>query len=151
MMLKFTTLCYIEKDNKYLMLYRNKKKNDINALKWIGVGGHFLAGETADECLVREVLEETGLTLLDYELRGKIIFHIDELMEVCYVYTASNFKGELICCDEGTLEWVNKTEILNLSLWEGDFLFLKNLLNGDPYFEMELLYKNDKLISYEVK
>ena len=133
------------------MLYRNKKKNDVNAGKWIGVGGHFLDGETADECLTREVLEETGLTLLDYELRGKIIFYIDELIEECFVYTSSHFEGELINCDEGDLKWIDKADILNLSLWEGDYLFLKNLLNDGNYFEMKLIYKNDKLISYEVR
>ena len=142
-----TTLCYIEKNDCYLMLYRNKKAIDVNKGKWIGVGGHFLEKEDADTCLLREVYEETGLTLLDYTLRGEIVFHIDDIIETCYVYTASNFTGELKECDEGVLKWIPKKEVLNLNLWEADPLFLKKLMNGDPYFKMELIYKNDILIS----
>lgn len=144
-----TTLCYIEKNDCYLMLYRNKKKIDINKGKWIGVGGHFEDGEDADSCLIREVLEETGLILKSYELRGKIVFHIDDLVEVCYVYTASDFSGVIKECDEGELRWIPKDEILDLPLWEADPLFLKKLMNDEPFFKLTLVYKNDVLISVE--
>ena len=149
-MSKKTTLCYIENENNYLMLYRNKKKNDINKGKWIGVGGHFLNEETADECLIREVKEETGLDLLEYKLCGKLHFYIDDLYEICYLYKASKFKGELNICDEGELKWIPKDEVLNLNLWEGDYLFLNKILTNNHFFEMKLVYINDKLIEYEV-
>lgn len=151
MMLKCTTLCYIEKDDKYLMLYRNKKKIDVNKGKWIGVGGHFLDNENAEDCLLREVKEETGLELLNYTLRGKLTFYIDDIIEDSYLYTADKFTGELIDCDEGILKWIAKKDILNLNLWKGDYLFMNKLLNNEPYFEMILVYKNDKLIKWEVK
>ena len=150
-MLKCTTLCYIEKDDKYLMLYRNKKKIDVNKGKWIGVGGHFLDNENVEDCLLREVKEETGLELLNYTLRGKLTFYIDDIIEDSYLYTADKFKGNLIDCDEGILKWIAKKDILNLNLWEGDYLFMNKLLNNEPYFEMILVYKNDKLIKWEVK
>ncbi len=147
-MLKYTTLCYIEDEGKYLMLYRNKKKQDVNQGKWIGVGGHKEDGETIEECLLREVYEETGLKLLSYSLRGKLHFYIDDLYEVSYLYTSNNFLGTLIDCDEGKLEWISKEQVLQLKLWEGDYLFLEKLLNNDDYFEMELIYKNDRLIEW---
>ncbi|MBD5391070.1 8-oxo-dGTP diphosphatase [bacterium] len=148
MMLKNTTLCYIEHDGKYLMLYRNKKKKDINQGKWIGVGGHQEENESIEECLLREVYEETGLKLLSYQLCGKLHFYIDDLYEICYLYTSSCFEGDLIDCDEGRLEWISKDQILQLNLWEGDPLFLKKLLNQDEYFEMELIYKQDQFIEW---
>lgn len=144
-----TTLCYIEKDDCYLMLFRNKKEIDFNKGKWIGVGGKFELNETADECLIREVFEETNLQLIDYKLRGEIIFYIDDFVEICYVYTASNFTGVLKDCDEGLLKWIPKNEVLNLPLWEADPLFLKKLMNDEPFFKMKLVYKNDILISVE--
>ena len=147
-MLKNTTLCYIEHDGKYLMLYRNKKKKDINQGKWIGVGGHQEENESIEECLLREVYEETGLKLLSYQLCGKLHFYIDDLYEICYLYTSSCFEGDLIDCDEGRLEWISKDQILQLNLWEGDPLFLKKLLNQDEYFEMELIYKQDQFIEW---
>ena len=144
-MLKYTTLCYIEKNEKYLMLYRNKKKNDINQGKWIGVGGHKEEGETIEECLLREVYEETGLKLLNFELCGKLHFYIDDIYEISYLYKSSAFEGNLIDCDEGKLEWISKRQVLNLDLWEGDYLFLNKLLNNESYFELKLVYKNDVL------
>ena len=149
--MKQTTLCYIENDGKVLMLYRNKKEIDINKGKWIGVGGHVEENETIDECLIREVKEETGLSLLEYKRCGKLIFYIDNIVEECYLYRGLSFKGELITCDEGELKWIFKDEIFNLNLWEGDYLFLNRMYNDDQYFEMELVYINDKLISYKVK
>lgn len=105
--MKNTTLCYLEKDEKYLMLLRNKKKNDINKLKWIGVGGHFEESETSDECLEREFFEETGLTLTEYRLRGIVTF-ISDVSETIhmYLYTATAATGTIKECDEGELHWV---------------------------------------------
>lgn len=144
-----TVLLYLEQDGKYLMLYRNKKKKDINKGKWIGIGGHIEEGETKEEALVRECKEETSLNLLSYSLRGKLVFVIDGYEETCYLYTSSSFEGEIQECDEGELAFVNKEEIFHLPLWEGDVVFLKMLLNDEPYFVLRLNYENDKLISYE--
>ena len=146
-----TTLCYIENDGKVLMLYRNKKEVDVNKGKWIGVGGHVEENETIDECLIREVKEETGLNLLEYTKCGKLTFYIDNIVEECYLYRGLSFTGDLITCSEGELKWIPKDEILTLNLWEGDYLFLNKMYNDDNYFEMELVYINDKLISYKVK
>ena len=143
-----TTLCYIEQDNCYLMLYRNKKEIDINKGKWIG-GGHLEKGETPDECLIREVFEETGLTLNSFKLRGEIIFYIDDVIETSYLYTANDFSGILKECDEGILKWIPKEEVLKLSLWEADPIFLKKLMNDEPFFKLKLVYKNDILLSVE--
>ena len=127
-MAKMTTLCYIEHDGKYLMLYRNKKENDINEGKWIGVGGHFEGTESPDECLIREVKEETGLTIFSYQFRGIITFIPKPgVVEYMCLYTADGYKGELKECDEGELRWVKKSEIENLNLWEGDRLFMTSM------------------------
>lgn len=149
--MEITTLCYIEKDNKYLMLHRNKRKKDINGGKWIGLGGHCLEGEDPDSCVVREVEEESGLKIIDYKLCGKITFVIDDLEEICYLYKVDSFSGELIECDEGDLHWVEKEKVLDLNLWEGDHLFLEKLINNDNYFEMKLNYENGNLISHKIK
>ena len=144
-----TVLLYLEQDGKYLMLYRNKKKKDINKGKWIGIGGHIEEGETKEEALVRECKEETSLNLLSYSLRGKLSFVIDGYEETCYLYTSSSFEGKIQECDEGELSFVAKEEIFHLPLWEGDVVFLKMLLNDEPYFVLRLNYEKDKLISYE--
>lgn len=141
-----TTLCYIEKDGQYLMLLRNKKEKDFNKNKWIGVGGKFEEAESPEECLLREVKEETGLTLLDYRLRGVITFVSDEFpCEYMYLFTADQFEGELIPCDEGELRWIPKEEVLQLNLWEGDRAFLKLLAEDSPFFTMKLNYKGHEL------
>lgn len=142
-----TTLCYIEKDEQYLMMYRNKKKQDINEGKWIGVGGHFEWGESPEECLLREVYEETGLTLTHYRFRGIVTFCTDEsMLEYMCLYTADAFEGELKSdCAEGELKWIPKKNLMNLKLWEGDKLFLKLLLENSPFFSMKLSYKGDQL------
>ena len=128
-----TTLCYIEKDNKYLMLHRIKKENDINKDKWIGVGGHFEEGESPEECLLREVKEETGLTLTSWRFRGIVTFLSNECESAEYMclYTADGFTGEMCSCNEGELEWVEKYKVTELPIWEGDkifFLYLHELL-----------------------
>ena len=141
-----TTLCYIEKDGQYLMLLRNKKEKDFNKNKWIGVGGKFEEAESPEECLLREVKEETGLTLLDYRLRGVITFVSDEFpCEYMYLFTADRFEGELTTCDEGELRWISKEEVLHLNLWEGDRAFLKLLAEDRPFFTMKLSYKGYEL------
>ena len=145
--MKFTTLCYIEKDNKYLMLYRNKKKNDLNEGKWVGVGGKFEEKESPDECLLREVKEETGLTLTEYKLRCLVTFVSDEWeTEHMYVYTATKFDGKLHECNEGELKWIDKDKICDLSIWEGDKIFLKRMQNNEPFFTLKVEYKGDKLV-----
>lgn len=146
-MTKNTTLCYIEKDDKYLMLLRNKKEVDINKGKWIGVGGHFEEGESPEECLVREVYEETGLTLTNYKFRGLVTFSSDHWQtEYMFLYTADGFEGELKDCNEGELRWIPKSEILDLNLWEGDKEFLKLLFEDNDVFSMKLSYVGDTLV-----
>lgn len=145
---KETVLAYIEKDNSFLMLLRNKKKHDINANKWIGVGGHLEKEETPEDALIREIKEETGLDVISYSKKGLIYFNYDDISELMHLYIVNDFKGELIECDEGILNWVKKSDLFSLDLWEGDRIFLKKLLNEEPYFELELNYLKDKLISY---
>jgi 8-oxo-dGTP diphosphatase len=148
---QLTTLCYIQKENSYLMLHRISKKNDINKDKWIGVGGHFEFQESPEDCLVREVKEETGLTLKAFDFRGIVTFLSDnDPAEYMCLYTSSDFEGELKDCDEGKLEWVPFDEIENLNLWEGDKLFLKLLQTRCPFFSMKLVYKKGKLTESSV-
>ncbi len=150
-MASLTTLCYIEKDEKYLMLHRIKKKIDINKGKWIGVGGHFLENETPEECLLREVKEETGLELKSYKFRGLITFISDEWQtEYMCLYTADDFTGELIPCDEGELQWIPKRDIMKLNLWEGDKIFLKMLMEDADFFTLKLRYEGDKLEEWKL-
>lgn len=149
--MKLTTLCYIEKDDKYLMLHRVKKVNDENHDKWIGVGGKFEVGESPEECLLREVKEETGLTLTEYRFRGIVTFVSDIWEnEYMHLFTAAKYEGELTECDEGELVWVPKSEIKNLKLWEGDKIFLKLLDEDHGFFSLKLQYEGEKLISSEV-
>ncbi len=145
-------LCYIEKDGKYLMLNRNKKKNDVNSGKWIGVGGKFESGESPDECLTREVKEETGYTLTSYRFRGVVTFVSDIApTEYMFLYTADGFEGELIECDEGELHWIDKEKIFSLPLWEGDRVFLKYLFENREQFFIKLVYKGDELVEVKEK
>lgn len=148
---QLTTLCYIEKDDSYLMLHRVSKKNDINHDKWIGVGGHFEHGESPEDCLKREVMEETGLTLNSSQFRGIVTFvSDDDPAEYMCLFTSTDFSGNLIDCDEGKLEWVKISEIENLELWEGDKIFLRLLKEKAPFFSLKLVYKNGALIEKEL-
>ena len=141
-----TTLCYIEQDDKYLMMHRVKKENDVNKDKWIGVGGHFEAGESPEECLLREVKEETGLTLTEWKFRGLVSFLSDKWPdEYMCLYTATGFTGEMIPCSEGTLEWVEKSKVTELPIWEGDKIFLRLLAEDQGFFSLKLRYEGDTL------
>ena len=141
-----TTLCYIEKENQYLMLHRIKKEQDINKDKWVGVGGHFEPDETPEECLLREVKEETGLTLHRWKLRGIITFLSDVFQtEYMFLYTSDDFSGELLECDEGKLEWVDKQKVYDLPIWEGDKIFFRLLEEKRECFTLKLRYEGDAL------
>ena len=149
-----STLCYIERDGCYLMLYRNKKKNDPNAGKWVGIGGKFEPGETADACLLREVREETGYTLTSYTFLGVVEFRNDAWEdEDMYLYLADGYRKEdgrdIPDCNEGDLRWIPKDEILSLNLWAGDRYFLEPMLRDETDLNMRLTYSGDTLISAE--
>ena len=143
-----TTLCYIEKDGKYLMLHRVKKVNDLNQDKWIGIGGKFEDKESPEECMIREALEETGLTLIKPEYRGLLTFVSDKWpTEYIHLFYANNFSGELIDCNEGNLEWVPIKDIYSLPIWQGDKIFLKLIEEKAPFFSLKLQYEGDTLIN----
>lgn len=145
--MKLTTLCYIEKDDSYLMLHRTKKEHDENAGKWIGVGGKFEESESPEDCLIREVKEETGLTLTSYKFRGIVTFVSDEWgTEYMHLFTATDFSGDVTECNEGDLKWIPKNEIMNLNLWEGDRIFLEKLIEDDSFFSLKLCYEGDNLV-----
>jgi 8-oxo-dGTP diphosphatase len=141
MKMRMSTLCYIEKDNKYLMLHRVVKKNDVNKDKWIGVGGHFEYGESPEDCVLREVKEETGYTLTSFQYRGLVTFvFADVEMEYMSLFTADGFEGEPIPCNEGILEWVDIEDVWKLNLWEGDKIFFRLLDEKIPFFSLKLVY-----------
>lgn len=160
-----TSLCYIEKNNQYLMLHRVKKQNDYNKDKWIGIGGKFEEGESPEECVKREVLEETGLTLKSLEYRGIVTFvsynsedKNDSIFEFMHLFWSSQFSGNLKECDEGKLEWIDKSRMNDLPHWKGDEIFLRLLDEKCPFFSLKLVYEdgilqsavlNDKSISID--
>ena len=148
---QLTTLCYIEQDGKYLMLHRVKKEKDVNKDKWIGIGGHFEEGESPEECLLREAREETGLTLTSWRFRGLVTFLAEGWpTEYMCLFTADGFEGVLKECDEGTLEWVDKTRLNELNLWEGDRIFFRLLEENRPFFSLKLEYRGDRLIRWSL-
>ena len=131
------------------MLLRNKKQKDVNKGKWIGVGGKLEPGETAEECVCREVEEETGLSVRRLRMRGILFFSSEGWEDECiFVFTADDFSGELRECDEGELRWIDKNRIMELNLWEGDRLFLNILLEDGPFFSMKLSYRGDRLVDH---
>lgn len=147
-----STLCYIRNENnEYLLLHRTKKENDLNEGKWIGVGGKFEEGETAEQCVLREVYEETGLTLRGYRLHGVVKFISDKWEnEDMYLYSAWDYTGT--CkeeCDEGVLCWIPEDKVLDLPTWEGDRFFLEPLLKGREKIDMLVEYEGDKLVRCE--
>ena len=148
MNMKQTTLCYLERDDKYLMLHRVKKANEASHDKWIGVGGKCEADESPDECMIREVTEETGLDILEWRYRGIVTFISDVWpCEYMHLFTASRWCGEETACDEGELEWIEKQRLFDLSLWEGDKIFLRLLMDSNqPFFSLKLVYQGDDLV-----
>ncbi len=147
--MKQTTLCYLERGDQYLMLHRVKKENDASHDKWIGVGGKCEPDESPDECMLREVKEETGLDLLQWRYRGIVTFISDVWpCEYMHLFTASEWTGEEIVCDEGDLQWVDKQRLFDLTLWEGDKIFLRLLMDPtQPFFSLKLVYHADTLTS----
>ena len=141
-----TTLCYIEHGDEYLMLHRVKKENDINRDKWIGLGGKFEKDESPEECLLREVYEESGLRLTSWRYRGIVTF-VNTVCptEYMHLFTADEFEGKIGACDEGELEWIKKSELMKLTLWEGDKIFFKLLNEEHPWFSLKLVYEGDTL------
>ena len=146
-----STLCYIEKEGKYLMLHRTKKENDINKDKWLGIGGKFEEGESPEECIVREVKEETGLTLKSYKLRCIVTYvSTNWETEYMYVFTSNDFVGDLIECDEGDLQWIDKDKITQLNTWEGDKIFVNKIQNESNFFTVKFEYDGEKLVKYNL-
>ena len=142
-----TTLCYIERGDEYLMLHRVKKENDINRDKWIGLGGKLKEDESPEECLLREVYEESGLRLTSWRYRGIVTFVNTKCSsEYMHLFTADGFEGTMGPCDEGELEWIKKSELMKLTLWEGDRIFLRLLDSNEPFFSLKLSYDGDELI-----
>ena len=145
--MKNTTLCYIEENNKYLMIHRVKSKGDGNDGKWIGVGGHIEENESPFDCIIREVKEETGLSLIRPKYRGIVTFVSDRYeSEQMHLFTCREYAGELTECNEGTLEWVDISRLKEMPLWAGDYIFLELLNTREEFFSLKLEYKNDKLI-----
>jgi len=142
-----STLCYLERGDSYLMLHRVKKKDDMNHDKWIGVGGKFEDKESPEDCILRETLEETGLTLTDYRYRGLVTFISDEYpTEYMHLFTATGWTGTPIECSEGELAWIKKADLLSLPLWEGDKIFLRLLDADEPFFSLKLKYEGEILV-----
>ena len=141
-----TTLCYIERGDAYLLLHRVKKEGDLNRDKWIGLGGKCEEGESPEDCVLREVYEESGLTLTAYRYRGLVTFVSDRWPgEYMHLFTADAFEGEERGCDEGTLEWVKKSDVSSLPQWEGDKIFLRLIEEDAPFFSLKLRYEGEAL------
>ena len=149
--MKETTLCYINKNNEYLFLLRNKKLQDPNEGKYIGVGGKIEEGETPLQCVIREVEEETSLRIRNPILRGEIYFYSDTYDdEKMYLFVADQYEGSVdYDCAEGELKWISRDNIMELNLWEGDRVFLKELLESEDYINLSLWYEGDKLVRLE--
>ena len=149
--MQLATLCYIKKNNQTLMLHRVKKENDRHKGKWNGLGGKFEAGETPEECVIREVKEESGLDIINPKLHGFISFPaFDEIQDwFVFLFSSSDFSGEIIDSDEGNLHWVDDENLTSLNLWEGDKIFM-DWLKRDDFFSAKFIYKNKKLVSHSV-
>ena len=151
--MKNTTLCYVEKDGKYLMIHRIKKVNDVNKDKWIGVGGKLEYGESPFDCIRREILEETGLSVGALSYKGIITFVSNEFgTEYMHLFHTDDFSGSLVeQCDEGRLEWIDINEVENLPLWEGDKIFLDLMRKDVPFFSLKLVYEGQNLVSHTLE
>ena len=129
------------------MLHRVKKENDVNKDKWVGIGGHFEEDESPEECLLREVREETGLQLISYRFRGIVTFISDRWdTEYMHLFTADKFDGSIAECDEGELCWVEKSKVYDLPIWEGDKIFFRLLDEREDFFSLKLRYEGEKLV-----
>jgi len=150
--MKLATLCYIEKDEKFLMLHRTKKKNDMHKDLWVGLGGKFEAGESPENCVIREVYEESGLKIQNPKLKGIMTFPNDFNNEDWYVFlfTATEFTGELKPCNEGELVWIEKNNLDNIPMHEGDRHFTKWIQENKGIFSVKFIYDNGKLQHYEL-
>ena len=147
--MKNTTLCYIENEEKYLMLHRSSKKNDGSQGKWMGIGGHFEEGESPYDCVIREVLEETGLTLVNPQYRAVVTFNSDKYeSEQMHLFTCNDFTGVLHPCDEGELAWIDKAKVKSLNMWNGDLVFLNLLDSERSFFSLKLTYQGEELQYY---
>ena len=145
--MKNTTLCYIERDGKYLLIHRTKKKNDGSYHKYMGVGGHFEENESPYDCVIREVKEETSLDLKEPKYRGIVTFSSSEYeSEQMHLFTCTSFTGEVGKCSEGELVWVDKRELQGLPMWEGDFVFLDLLEQAQEFFSLKLTYEGEHLV-----
>lgn len=151
-MATLTAQCYLEKDDKTLMLHRTKKEKDYSKDKWLGIGGHIEDGETPDEAMLREIMEEAGIVPLNLKLRGIITFpafDLNDNTDIMFLYTANDYKGELIICNEGDLEWVETSKINELNIWPGDREYFKWLKDG-RFFVGKIVYKNQVFEHSEV-
>ena len=144
-----TVLCYLKRDNCYLLLFRNKKKNDMNRGKWVGVGGHVEMGETINQAAIREIKEETGLDAHSLSCSGEVTFINDDYEEIMYVYEITDFSGDIIECNEGLLKWIPIKDMYDYPMWEGDKAFLPLLMNHGHYFRMKVYYSKDIFIKAE--
>lgn len=146
-----TTLCYLENDDRLLMLHRTKKENDVNRDKWIGVGGHFEEGESPEDCMKREIFEETGLTVTSYRYRGIVTFVCPPYpTEYMHLFTVDAWCGKEKICDEGDLAWIKKQDLLKLPMWAGDKIFLDLLFRDAPFFSLKLVYDGEILTKAEL-
>jgi 8-oxo-dGTP diphosphatase len=144
------TLCYLKRDGHTLMVYRNKKANDIHKGKWNGLGGKFEAGESPEECVHREILEESGLSIRNPKLCGLLMFPNFKGEDwYVFVFTANDFTGELIESPEGRLEWIPDDQLLDLNLWESDHTFMP-WIGAGKFFSAKFIYDGEKMQSYEV-
>lgn len=150
--MKLGTLCYLTHNGKMLLLHRNKKEDDMHEGKWIGLGGKVIPGETPEQCILREYKEESGLTPLNLRFRGMITYPQFDGVEDWYVFlfTGEGYEGELIECDEGTLEWVPLDQVMDKPTWEGDLIFLDWLMTEKRFFSGEMVYNQDGLESHRV-
>lgn len=150
--MKLATLCYAMKNDKTLMIYRNKKKNDYHEGKWNGLGGKFEAGETPEECAIREMKEESGLTIINPMMKGFITFPMFDEVDDWYVFVfvMKEFYGNLIDSNEGKLEWIPNNKLLELNLWEGDRIFIPWLFQ-DKFFSAKFIYHKGNYVDYSVK
>ncbi len=150
--MKESTVCYLEQDGQYLMLYRNAKRKDPNRGKWIGLGGKLENGETPEDCVRREVFEECGLTITEYRYRGIVNFRSDlHEPETMHLFTATAWEGVLHPCDEGELRWIPKNRLKDYPLWEGDAVFLGAFDRDEPFFKLTLTYHNNHLVNTQME